>query len=126
MRAVGGFLMEVRFVFFFLKRKKRSKDVGKDGSYLCVPAARMADTSLLLVEEGMRSTMYSQSSRGRRSPNGIGGGAGVRSSIIVVGPSVSAVALRGYREKVSSWLRAKMKSSFEFEFDDDDDGSGGG
>lgn len=72
---------------------------------------------LLLVEEGMRSTMYSHSSLGRRSPNGTGGGGGEASSI-VVGPSGSAAAVRGYRDKVSSWLRAKMKSSFK----SDDDG----
>ena len=89
---------------------------------MCVPAARMAETPLLLLMEGMRSTMYSHSSLGRRSPNGTGGGGGGgdASSIVVVGPSGSAAAaaVRGYKEKVSSWLRAKMKSSFEFNDDD--------
>lgn len=77
----------------------------------------MAETSLLLllllvVVEGMRSTTYSHESLGRRSPNGTGG-----EGSSIVG---SAVTVRGYREKVSSWLRAKMKSSSGF--DDDDDG----
>lgn len=103
-------------------------------AYLCDPAAMIACSPPPppLPWEGMASTMYSQSSFDRRSPNTVGEEEEEEEeeadpSSLASPPST--FPLRGYTENVSSWLSAKKKSASapppeeeeEEEEDDDDD-----